>query len=112
MLGGRIRTMTSIPYQMYIDGGWGDAERPRAIEVARLACDEGPWPRMSPRDRGRIIQQIADGLEAKKDRLRALLTAEAGCAQYLMSIQLDDPIRFMHGYADLAPKLETTEMLE
>jgi aldehyde dehydrogenase (NAD+) len=125
-------------YQMYIDGRWVDAasggafdivnpatedviatapeasrdEMRRAIAAARQAFDEGPWPRMSPRDRGRIIQQIADKLEAKKDRLRELLTAEAGCAQYLMSIQLDDPLRFMHRYAELALKFEPVEMLQ
>jgi aldehyde dehydrogenase (NAD+) len=125
-------------YQMYIDGRWLDAgsggtfdivnpatedviaaapeasrdEMRRAIAAARRAFDEGPWPRMSPRDRGRIIQQIADGLEKKKDRLRELLTAEVGCAQYLMSIQLDDPLRFMYRYAELALKFEPVEMLE
>src|SRR3989337_1783965 len=115
-------------YQMYVDGQWRDApagetfdvvnpameaiigtapnadrgEMRRAIEAARRAFDEGPWPQMSPRDRARIIQQIADGLSAKKERLRELLTAEIGCAQYLMSIQLDDPLRFLFYYAELA----------
>ncbi len=125
-------------YKMYIDGRWVDAEgggtfeivnpatedviatapeasrdeMRRAIAVARNAFDEGPWPRMSPRERGRIIQQIADALDAQKERLRALLTTEVGCAQYLMSIQLDDPLRFMHRYAELATKYEPVEMLE
>jgi acyl-CoA reductase-like NAD-dependent aldehyde dehydrogenase len=125
-------------YQMYIDGRWAGAdgggafdvvnpateaviatapeasrdEIRRAITVARKAFDDGPWPRMSPAERGRIIGQIADGLEARKDRLRELLTAEVGCAQYLMSIQLDDPLRFMHRYAELATKWEPVEMLE
>jgi len=130
--------LTPLAYQMYIDDRWIDAESGgtfdvvnpateeviatapeasraemrRAIEAARRAFDDGPWPRMSPIDRARIIQQIAGGLDARKDRLRSLLTAEVGCAQYLMSIQLDDPLRFMHRYAELAMKHDPIEMLE
>ncbi len=114
-------------YRLYIDGEWleagdgafdvinpateeviatapeaGSAELRRALEAARRAFDEGPWPRLAPADRARIIRQIADGLEARRDHLRALLTAEVGAAQYLMGVQLDDPITFMHHYADLA----------
>lgn len=124
-------------YQMYVDGRWQDAdgggtfdvvnpateavignapsagraEMKQAIEVARKAFDEGPWPRMAPRERSRILQQIADGLSAKRERLRELLTTEVGCAQYLMNIQLDDPLRFGHYYAELAAKLDMEEML-
>jgi len=124
-------------YRMYIDGRWLDAdngatfdvlnpateatiatapnagreEMRRAIAAARRAFDEGPWPRMTPRDRSRVIQQIADGLAARRDALAALLTAEAGAAQYLLSMQLDDPITAMHSYAELAAKTGLEEML-
>jgi len=135
-----VTTDTKQPtvYQMYIDGRWlgSDSgatfevinpateeviatapeasveELQRALQAARTAFDEGPWPRMSQRERGRIIDQIADGLEAKKEHLRALLTAEVGCAQYLMPLQLEDPIRYMRGYAELAYKHSPIEMLE
>ena len=131
--------MTKQPaaYQMYIDGRWldadsgatfdvlnpateetiatvpdaGRAEMRRAIEAARRAFDDGPWPRMTPRDRSRVIQQIADGLSARRDALAALLTAEAGAAQYLLPMQLDDPLTAMHSYAELAAKTDLEEML-
>lgn len=122
---------------MYIDGCWVEAESGAtfnvvnpateeiiatapnagrqemrlAIAAARKAFDDGPWPRMAPRERGRIIQEIADRLSAKKERLRELLTAEVGCAHFLMGIQLEDPLRFIHYYAELAAKLESEEML-
>ncbi len=89
----------------------GSEDMRRALEAARRAFDEGPWPGMSPQDRSRILRQFADGLSANKDRLRELLTAEAGAAQYLMAIQLDDPIRFVYHYAELAARLEFDEML-
>lgn len=88
------------------------AELERALQAARAAFDEGPWPRTAPRERARVLDQIADGLEARRDHLRELLTAEVGCAQYLMPLQLEDPIRYMRGYADLAAKYTPTEMLE
>jgi len=76
-------------YQLYIDGAFRDAEggktadsinpateepwariarasrtdTQRAIAAARRAFDEGPWPRMSPADRKKILNQIADELE-------------------------------------------------
>ena len=122
---------------MYIDGAWADAadgatfdvpnpateeviatapdggrgEMRRAIEAARRAFDDGPWPRLSPRDRSRVLQQIADGLSSRRDELASLLVAEAGCAQYLVRMQLDDPITAMHSYAQLAGKLDLEEML-
>ncbi len=131
-------TKQPVAYQMYIDGRWVDSdsgatfdvinpateeviatapeasvgELRRALDAARTAFDEGPWPRMPARERGRIIDQIADGLEAKKEHLRALLTSEIGCAQYLMPLQLEDPIRYVRGYADLAYKHNPIEMLE
>ena len=124
-------------YQMYVDGRWLNAESGKtfgvvnpateevigaapdasrqdmrkAIDAARNAFDEGPWPQMPARDRSRIIHQIADGLAAKKDRLRELLTAEAGAAQYLMPIHLENPIQFLHHYAELAHKMDFDEML-
>jgi acyl-CoA reductase-like NAD-dependent aldehyde dehydrogenase len=133
-----VATAKPTSYKMYIAGRWVDAddggtfdvlnpateevispvpdagtgEMRQAIAAARAAFDEGPWPRLAPRERARIMEQIAEKLEARRERLRELLTAEVGCAQYLMPIQLEDPLRFMRGYAELAAKLETTEMLE
>ena len=132
-----VATKKVPAYQMYIDGRWlaartgatfdvlnpateetiatapeaSRAEMRRAIEAARRAFDEGPWPRMTPRDRARVIQQIADGLSARRDALAALLTAEVGAAQYLLPMQLDDPLTAMHSYAELAAKADLEEML-
>jgi acyl-CoA reductase-like NAD-dependent aldehyde dehydrogenase len=82
-----------------------------AIAAARRAFDEGPWPSMAGPERGRIIRQIADRLSARRETLQQLLTAEVGSVQVLMPIQLDDPLRFLYHYADLATKTELDEML-
>jgi acyl-CoA reductase-like NAD-dependent aldehyde dehydrogenase len=58
-----------------------------------------------------VLQQIADALQANRESLRALLTAEVGAAQFLMNIQLDDPLRFFQHYAELAAKVDFEEAL-
>ena len=38
-----------------------------AVHAARQAFDEGPWPRMDARERGRIMFRLADLIEAEID---------------------------------------------
>jgi aldehyde dehydrogenase (NAD+) len=78
------------------------ADMERAIGAARRAFDEGPWPRTTPRDRARVLERIADAMEARKEELRALLVAEAGATWLTHDIQLEQPIRLLRHYAELA----------
>jgi aldehyde dehydrogenase (NAD+) len=87
------------------------ADMEKAIAAARRAFDHGPWPRMSPKERGRFIRRIADGLEKNKDQLRQILTAEAGAEYFLLNAQLDNPISTLQVYADAAEKFEFEQML-
>ena len=43
-----------------------------AVRAARKAFDEGPWPRMDARERGRIMMRLADLMESEIDELAAL----------------------------------------
>src|SRR2546425_12444915 len=89
-------------YQLFIDGAFSDAEggktadsinpateepwariaragrndTQRAIQAARKAFDEGPWPRMRQADRAKILNQIAAGLEAKSQEIAAVETQD------------------------------------
>src|SRR5437870_13918514 len=91
-------------YQLYIDGAFSDAEggktadsinpateepwariaragrrdTQRAIAAARRAFDEGPWPRMSQADRKKVLNQIADGPEARRQETAAVETQDSG----------------------------------
>ncbi|MCA9832670.1 MAG: aldehyde dehydrogenase [Thermomicrobiales bacterium] len=49
-----------------------------AVAAARKAFDEGPWPRMAPYERGRIIQKIADRIRERADELAAVESANTG----------------------------------
>lgn len=56
----------------------GAVEVEQAIAAAREAFDKGPWPRMSPEERGRKMQALFDGLMARKADIMRLIVEEAG----------------------------------
>ena len=49
-----------------------------AVAAARRAFTDGPWPRMSLRERARVLVRIADAVEARSDRLAELETFDTG----------------------------------
>ena len=64
-----INPYTAEPWAEVPAGGADDVER--AVAAARRAFDEGPWPRMSGAERGRIIRRFADLLADHADELAA-----------------------------------------
>src|ERR1700753_635861 len=93
-----VEAFIGSPRQMFIDGHWvdaasgktfdtpnpatgetlariaeGDAEDiNRAVSAARRAFDSGPWSRMTPSDRGRLIWKIGDLILEHADELAQL----------------------------------------
>jgi aldehyde dehydrogenase (NAD+) len=55
----------------------------RAIEAARRAFDEGPWPWMKPSERAAKLVRMAEVLEARAPELRELIIAETGSTGFL-----------------------------
>lgn len=53
-----------------------------AILAARKAFDEGPWPRMSGQERGRVLIRAAELMEAKARELALCETLDMGKAIY------------------------------
>jgi 5-carboxymethyl-2-hydroxymuconic-semialdehyde dehydrogenase len=49
-----------------------------AVGAAREAFINGPWPRMKPRERARVLNKIADAVEAQEARLAELETFDTG----------------------------------
>ncbi|WP_144097506.1 aldehyde dehydrogenase family protein [Croceicoccus sediminis] len=56
----------------------GDAEIDRAVRAARKAFDHGPWPRMSPGERERIMLKFADLVERDRMLLAEIESVESG----------------------------------
>jgi aldehyde dehydrogenase (NAD+) len=75
-----------------------------AVKAARKAFDSGPWRRMDARDRGRLINKLADLIEEHKEELAALETLDNGkpisdskAADLPLTI---DCFRYYAGWAD------------
>src|SRR5207247_9344598 len=122
-------------YQLYIDGAFRDAaggktadsinpapEEPwariarasrtdtqRAIAAARRAFDEGPWPRMSPADRKKILNQIADGLEARSQEIAAVETQDSGGTIRKTSGDMMLGAAQLRYFAEMAEKVRSEE---
>ncbi len=57
-------------------GGTEDIDR--AVDAARKAFDEGPWPKLNPYERGRVLQRIADRVRERADELANLESLNTG----------------------------------
>src|SRR3984885_2176302 len=53
-----------------------EADVNAACAAARKAFDEGPWPHMSPEERGAILAAAVKIMEERADELKFLLAAE------------------------------------
>jgi aldehyde dehydrogenase (NAD+) len=75
-----------------------------AVKAARKALESGPWKKMDARDRGRLMNRLADLIEEEADELAALETLDNGKpirdargADLPLTI---DCLRYYAGYAD------------
>ena len=50
----------------------------RAVAAARKAFDSGPWPRLSPSERGRILWKVAELIEQHNDEFAELESLDNG----------------------------------
>ena len=75
-----------------------------AVKAARKAFENGPWSKMDARDRGRLMNKLADLIEEEADELAALETLDNGkpirdsrAADLPLTI---DCLRYYAGWAD------------
>ncbi len=99
-----VKRFVGQPRQALIDGRWQDAQSGKTFEVfdpsnetviahvadcgradvdlavaaARKAFDHGPWPRMSPSDRGKILWKIGDLINENLEELAQLESLDNG----------------------------------
>lgn len=75
-----------------------------AVKAARKAFEEGPWPKMSAAERGRLLLRLADLVERHQEELAALETLDNG-KPYRDAIAADLPLtakcyRYYAGWTD------------
>jgi aldehyde dehydrogenase (NAD+) len=116
-----------LTYRLYIDGEWvdshGDAsvevinpateevigrvpqatrsDVARAIAAARIAFDEGPWPRLSARERAAVMVRMADVMDRRLPELVDLNMREAGSTRALAeTVQIAIPLQHFRDMAE------------
>jgi aldehyde dehydrogenase (NAD+) len=78
------------------------AEFRRAIDEARRAFDEGPWPSMSGAERAKFVHALLDHIEASADTLVPTMVAEAGQpTMFADAVQLRSGLVFARDTIDL-----------
>ncbi|WP_369220838.1 aldehyde dehydrogenase [Streptomyces sp. R39] len=84
----------------------GQAEVDHAVAAARRAFDSGPWPRLAPAERGRILLRMADLLEERRAELALTITLEMGKpVTESYAVELRAAVTTFRWYGQLADKL-------
>ena len=103
--GKRFSTINPVDEKVLAEVPEGnEADVDAAVKAARTAFESGPWHRMDARDRGRLMNKLADLIEANLDELAALETLDNGkpisdakAADLPLAI---DCLRYYAGWAD------------
>ncbi|MEX3934453.1 aldehyde dehydrogenase family protein [Paraburkholderia phymatum] len=78
-----------------------------AVEAAREAFDNGPWPRMSGAERGAILRRIGKGIRDRLQQLAEIEVRDNGKPLPEALWDLGDAAGCFEFYAGLAEKLDT-----
>lgn len=77
--GGTFDVLDPVSNETYVQSASGmHADIDLAVAAAKRAFDTGPWPRMKNRERSRVLNRIADQVEARSDELAELETFDTG----------------------------------
>ncbi len=71
-----VSPVTEEVIAVYAEANEKDVDR--AVAAAREAFDSGPWPRMSPQERGKALVKVAEILKSRHSELAEIWTAEVG----------------------------------
>lgn len=75
-----------------------------AVEAARKAFDDGPWPHTPAAERAQLLTRLADRMEAERDEVARLEALDTGKRFVEAQMDVDDVINVTRYYADLADK--------
>ncbi|MDO8151929.1 5-carboxymethyl-2-hydroxymuconate semialdehyde dehydrogenase [Isoptericola sp. b408] len=77
--GETFEVLDPVTNQTYLTAAAGQqADVDAAVAAARRAFVDGPWPRMLPRERSRVLHRIADLVESRDARLAELESFDSG----------------------------------
>jgi aldehyde dehydrogenase (NAD+) len=83
----------------------------RAVLTARQAYDHGPWRKMMPNERGRLLYRLAELIEAHTDELALFDTQDMG-KPYTHAREHDVPaaVEFLRFYAGFCDKIRGSQI--
>ncbi len=77
--GATFEVLDPVSNETYLRAAAGKAaDVDRAVAAARRAFEDGPWPRMLPRERSRVLHRVADVVESRDARLAELESFDSG----------------------------------
>ena len=82
------------------------ADADRALAAARKAFDEGPWPRMSIRERAEILSELAELVERRLDDFTHTFSIESGAPLALSRGFAQSPVLSLRDTTALAERVE------
>jgi betaine-aldehyde dehydrogenase len=107
-LGGATRTVidpaTGEVIAEVAEGDRSDAGR--AIRAARDAFDNGPWPRTSPTERGRLVSELGRLISQHREELARLESLDTGKTMEESRWDMDDIAGIFTYYGGLADKMD------
>ncbi|SDN66117.1 aldehyde dehydrogenase family protein [Pseudomonas jinjuensis] len=80
-----------------------------AVKAARVAFDEGPWPRMSGAERAAVLRRIGQGIRDRQQELAELEVRDNGKPLPEALWDIGDTAGCFDFYADLAEKLDASQ---
>jgi betaine-aldehyde dehydrogenase len=88
-----------------------EADIDKAVASARRAFDHGPWPRMTPAERGEILRAVATQITAEMGDMAEIITREMGAPITFSGLgQVLAPTMIFNYYADLATSYSFDEV--
>lgn len=103
--GKTFETLCPVNGEVLAEIAEGDAaDVDKAVQAARKAFENGPWPTMTATQRGRLMFKLADLIEKNRESLARLETLDNGKV-YKDSLNVDLPLtvacyRYFAGWAD------------
>jgi acyl-CoA reductase-like NAD-dependent aldehyde dehydrogenase len=96
-----ISPHTEMPVAQVVAAGPDDVDT--AVEAARAAFDDGPWPRLEPAERIDAVRRLAKVYGERRQKMAELITSEIGAPiSFAQRAQVALPWTMMDAFCDLA----------
>ncbi|MCH1865496.1 aldehyde dehydrogenase family protein [Nocardioides sp. CFH 31398] len=119
-VGGRWVTSSSAQRLEVVDPAtgeaWGSAPQASPTDVdaaaraARVAFDDGPWPRLAPAERARVLERVASEVEGLAEQIATTTTRENGSPVAETAGAAANAAGILRHVASLAPHLEADDV--